>query len=108
MSSATAPRRSGRRRRAVMASASDAATRRDRRGEPACRRKFYCTRRCVRLSTTWYDFLEAPVRAGAFPFRELLLWVVMSLPHLVPLERPPQPEFDFRAQRAHLPPRLCG
>jgi hypothetical protein len=27
---------------------------------------------------------------------------------LVPLERLPQPELDFRAQRAHLPPRLCG
>jgi hypothetical protein len=32
----------------------------------------------------------------------------MPLPHLVPLERPPQPELDFRAQRAHLPPGLCG
>jgi hypothetical protein len=27
---------------------------------------------------------------------------------LVPLERLPQPELDFSAQRAHLPPRLCG
>ena len=52
--------------------------------------------------------LEAPVRAGAFLFPELLLWVVMPSPHLVPLERPPQPELGFRAQRAHLPPRLCG
>src|SRR5262249_30169660 len=103
-----APRRCGRRRRAFIASASDAGTRRARRGKPARRRKSYCARRRVRLSTTWHDFLEALVRAGAFPFRELLLWVVMPLPHLVPLERPPQPELDFRAQRAHLPPRLCG
>jgi hypothetical protein len=27
---------------------------------------------------------------------------------LVPLERLPQPEFDFGAERAHLPLRLCG
>src|SRR5262245_25153975 len=74
MSSATAPRRCGKRRRAVMASASDAGTRRARRGQPVRRRKFYCARRCVRLSTTWHDtFLEAPVRVGAFLFRELLL-----------------------------------
>jgi hypothetical protein len=51
-----------------------------------------------------------PRFGGAFfCVSELLLWaVVMPLPHLVPLERLPQPEFDFRAQRAHLPPRFCG
>jgi hypothetical protein len=27
---------------------------------------------------------------------------------LVPLERLPQPELDFGAERAHLPLRLCG
>src|SRR5262249_9664429 len=92
-----------------MASASDAARRRTRCGTPARHRKSYCVRRCVQLSKTWHDtFHEAPVRAGAFLFPELLLWVVMPLPYLVPLERPPQPELDFRAQRAHLPPRLCG
>lgn len=32
----------------------------------------------------------------------------MPLPHLVPLKRLSQPELDFRAQRAHLPPRLGG
>src|SRR5262245_55106645 len=57
-----------------MASASDAGTRRARRGEPARRAKSYCLRRCVRVSgTSANTFLGAPVRAGAFLFPELLL-----------------------------------
>src|SRR5262249_15997794 len=107
MSSATAPRRCGKRRRAVMASASGAAS---TRVSAWNRRKSYCARRCVRLSTTWHStFLEAPVRAGAFLLRHLRLWpVVMPLPHFVAVGGPPEAELDFRAQRAHLPPRLCG
>src|SRR5262249_48036500 len=55
-----------------------------RRGEPGHCRKFYCARKCVRLSMTWDDtFLEALVRAGAFLFRESLLSDVTVMPGLL-------------------------
>jgi hypothetical protein len=55
-----------------MACASDAGTRRGRRGGT------YCAGRRVRLSMAWHDtFLQAPVAAGAFLFRRELL---LSLP----------------------------
>src|SRR6266487_1001451 len=76
------------------------------------RRKNYCARErdCLLYPCNRF-LLWATVRAVALLFScsDLLLWaVVMPLRHLVPLERLPQPELDFRAQRAHLPPRLCG
>jgi hypothetical protein len=76
---------------------------------------FYCADPRGRVAFPSLDLFNLPRFTAAAIFwtrdcvGELLLWaVVMPLPHLVPLERPPQPELDFRAQRAHLPPRFCG
>src|SRR5262249_4799668 len=64
-------------------------------------------RTCTSFMTMIFQF--ARFGGASFCVSELLLCpVVMPLPHLVPLERLPQPELDFRAQRAHLPPRLGG
>src|SRR5262249_6883526 len=88
---------------------------------PALRRKCYCARRCVRVSTTWHDtFLEAPVCAGAFLFRELLLSLIAQgwgqrggsrWPHAVPLARWRAPTFvraRARGTRSRRPILIVG
>ena len=66
---------------------------------------FYCADPRGRIAFPSLDLFNLPrFTAAAFFWTrdcvgELLLWaVVMPLPHLVPLERLPQPELDFRAQ----------